>query len=132
LGPPGVITRNEEREIGRTLDALSFADELVVVDSGSTDGTSAICRGRGARVIERAFDGYGPQKRFAVAQATHDWVLCIDADEVISPELADSIRTVLAGEPACAAYALRFLTVFMGRVLTRSTSSSTGSSAAWS
>jgi glycosyltransferase involved in cell wall biosynthesis len=114
-----VITRNEERDIGHTLDALAFADEVVVVDSCSTDRTADLCRGRGARVIERAFDGYGPQKRFAVAQATHDWVLCIDADEVVSPELAASIRAVLAGEPACAAYALRFHTVFMGRVLTR-------------
>jgi glycosyltransferase involved in cell wall biosynthesis len=114
-----VITRNEERDIGRTLDALSFADEIVVVDSHSTDRTVEICAGRGARVLERTFDGYGSQKRFAVAQARHDWVLCVDADEVVSPELARSIRVLLLGEPPCAAYALRFHTVFMGRALAR-------------
>jgi len=114
-----VITRDEERDIGRTLDALAFADEIVVVDSFSTDRTVDICRARGARVLSEPFRGYGPQKRFAVAQATHDWVLCIDADEVVDPELADAVHALLGGEvaPSCAAYALSFRTVFMGTPL---------------
>lgn len=113
-----LITRDEERDVARTIGALSFADEVLVVDSGSTDGTVAACRSLGVRVLERAFQGFGPQKRWAVAQAAHDWVLCIDADEVVTPELAASIRGLLAaGEPPCAAYRFRFLTVFMGRPL---------------
>jgi glycosyltransferase involved in cell wall biosynthesis len=114
-----IITHDEERDIARTLDALAFADEIVVVDSHSTDRTVEICRARGARVISEPFRGYGPQKRFAVAQATHDWVLCIDADEVVDPDLARAIQGLLAAEtsPRFAAYALSFRTVFMGTPL---------------
>ena len=114
-----VITHNEERDVGRTLDALAFADELVVVDSNSTDRTVEVCRSRGARVVSHAFRGYGPQKRFAVSLASHDWVLCVDADEVVTPELARAIRGLLAteAEPPCAAYRVAFRSVFMGRAL---------------
>jgi hypothetical protein len=69
-------------------------------------------------VLQHPFHGFGPQKRWAVEQAAHDWVLCVDADEVVTPELAASIRTLLAGgDPPCAAYRFRFLTMFMGRPL---------------
>jgi len=111
-----VVTRDEEREVGRTIGALSFADEVLVVDAGSTDGTVGICRSLGAHVLQHAFEGFGPQKRWAVSQAAHDWVLCVNAGEVVTAELAAAIRQVLAaGEPPCAAYRFRFLTVFMGR-----------------
>jgi glycosyltransferase involved in cell wall biosynthesis len=114
-----VITHNEERDIGHALDAVAFADERVVVDSLSDDRTVEICRARGARVVSRPFGGYGPQKRFAVEQAAHDWVLCVDADELVDPELGAAIRALLAGDapPRFAAYALPFRTVFMGEVL---------------
>jgi glycosyltransferase involved in cell wall biosynthesis len=113
-----IITRNEERDVLRTIRALAFVDEVLVVDSGSTDRTVEICRTAGARVLDHPFQGFGPQKRWAVEQAAHDWVLCVDADEVVSTELAAAIRALLAaGEPPCAAYRFRFLTVFMGRPL---------------
>ncbi|HEX9241118.1 MAG TPA: glycosyltransferase family 2 protein, partial [Anaeromyxobacter sp.] len=114
-----VITHNEERDVGRTLDALSFADELLVVDSLSTDRTVEVCTGRGARVVSHPFRGYGPQKRHAVGLAAHDWVLCVDADEVVTPELAAAIGALLSAdsEPRCAAYRVAFRTVFMGHPL---------------
>ncbi|HET9551483.1 MAG TPA: glycosyltransferase family 2 protein [Anaeromyxobacteraceae bacterium] len=113
-----LITLDEEQDIGRALDAVAFADEIVVVDSGSTDRTVQICQARGARVLSRPFDGFGPQKRYAVAQASNDWVLCVDADEVVTPELAAAIRALLgAGEPPLAAYEFSFLTYLMGSPL---------------
>jgi glycosyltransferase involved in cell wall biosynthesis len=113
-----IIARDEERDLPRTLDALGFADELLVVDSGSVDRTVEVARSRGARVLAHAFAGFGPLKRWAVSQALHDWVLCVDADEVVTPELAAAIRELLAaGDPPRGAYAFRFVTVFMGRPL---------------
>jgi glycosyltransferase involved in cell wall biosynthesis len=114
-----VITHNEERDVGRTLDALPFADEVLVVDSLSTDRTVEVCAARGARVVSHPFRGYGTQKRFAVGLAAHDWVLCVDADEVVTPELARAIRELLSGDapPPHPAYRLVFRTVFMGRPL---------------
>ena len=114
-----LITHNEERDVARTLDALAFADEIVVVDSHSTDRTVEVCRAYGARVVTHRFRGFGPQKQFAVSLATHDWVLCVDADEVVTPELARSIHELLSTEadPPCAAYRVPFRTVFMGRPL---------------
>jgi glycosyltransferase involved in cell wall biosynthesis len=114
-----VITRNEERDVAHALDALAFCDEIIVVDSLSTDRTAQVCASRGARVIARPFAGYGAQKRFAVAQASHDWVLCVDADEVVTPALADAICALRAtgDEPPVAGYRLAFRNVFMGRTL---------------
>jgi glycosyltransferase involved in cell wall biosynthesis len=113
-----IVTLNEERDIARTLAALSFADDVLVVDSGSTDRTVEISRAHGARVLHHDFQGYGAQKRWSVEQAAHDWVLALDADEVVSPELGRAIRALLdAGEPPCAAYRICFPTVFMGSPL---------------
>ena len=111
-----VIACNEEAAIGTCLSALDWCDEIVLVDSGSSDRTVEIARGRGTRVIQHAWAGYGPQKDFAVAQAAHDWVLCVDADEIITPELRRSIEAVLRS-PARKAYEMARCNRFMGRQL---------------
>jgi glycosyltransferase involved in cell wall biosynthesis len=86
-----IITHNEERHIAEAIASLSCCDEVVVVDSGSTDRTREIAAHYGARVIERAWDGYSRQKNFAAEQSHHDWILSVDADERVSVELANSI-----------------------------------------
>ena len=84
-----IIARDEADRIGNLLKSLSFADEIVVVDSGSTDGTQDICQEAGARVITNAWPGYVAQKQFALEAAKHEWILCLDADEEIPAELDD-------------------------------------------
>jgi glycosyltransferase involved in cell wall biosynthesis len=91
-----IITRNEAANIGECLDGVGFCDERIVVDSGSTDGTVEIARRKGARVESRDWPGYGPQKNFALSLATGDWVLSIDADERVTPELAAAIKAEIA------------------------------------
>jgi glycosyltransferase involved in cell wall biosynthesis len=88
-----------------------------VVDSGSRDDTVAVAERAGARVIAHAFEGYGPQKNFAVGKAHHDWVLCVDADERVSPELAAAIRGALASPPQVAGFAIARRNRFLGRWL---------------
>jgi len=95
-----LITLNEERDLPRCLASVApLVDEIVVVDSGSTDATAEIARKFGARVIHQHWLGYVGQKNFALAQAAHPWVLSIDADEEISPELSAAI-TRLKNDPA--------------------------------
>lgn len=87
-----IIALNEGDRIGQTLASVkSLADEIIVIDSGSTDGTQAVCEQHGAKVIFRRWAGYGPQKRFGEEQCKHDWVLNLDADEVLSPALIAEI-----------------------------------------
>lgn len=87
-----IIAFNEERNIGRCIDSVSgIADEVLVVDSGSTDATKAICAEYGARVVDHAFEGHIEQKNYAAQQATHEWVLSLDADEALSDELRQSV-----------------------------------------
>ena len=88
-----IITLNEADRIGACIDSLAFCDEIVVVDSGSGDGTRELAAARGARVLQRAFDGYRSQKDFAVRSAAHDWVLCLDADERVGAALRASIES---------------------------------------
>lgn len=111
-----IITRDEADRIGRTIAAVRWlSDDIVVVDSGSTDGTQAVAAGLGARVIENPWPGYGPQKRFAEEQCRHRWLLNLDADEVTPPELASEIAALFAkGEPSEDAYKLRIAEVFPG------------------
>jgi glycosyltransferase involved in cell wall biosynthesis len=113
-----VITRDAAHELAACIASAPFVAETVVVDSGSRDDTVAVARSAGARVVEHAFEGYGPQKAFAVLQASNDWVLCVDADERVSPHLADAIREAFAaGAPAACAYAVARRNRFLGRWL---------------
>jgi glycosyltransferase involved in cell wall biosynthesis len=100
-----LITCNEEQNLPRALASLEdLADEIVVVDSGSTDGTCEIARQCGARVVHRAFTDYAEQKNFAAAQSSNPWILSLDADEELSPELRGSLRAWKELPPAAAAY----------------------------
>jgi glycosyltransferase involved in cell wall biosynthesis len=110
-----VITHNEERDISRCLQSLKdITDEILVVDSFSDDRTVEIAQSAGAKVIQHPFNGYGEQKNYAQLQATYDWILNIDADEVISPELAKSILEVKQN-PQHDAYKLNILTNYSGK-----------------
>lgn len=111
-----LIVKDEEATIGRCLNALKWCDEFVVVDSGSSDRTRELARAYGAKVTANAWEGYGRQKAFAVSQAENDWVLCVDADEVVSPELRASIEAALRGPSHCA-YEMARCNRFMGRYL---------------
>lgn len=112
-----IIAKNEAASIGACLaSAAGLADEIVVLDSGSADGTQAICEEAGARVVATDWPGFGEQKRRAVEAAKNDWVLSLDADERLTPELAAAIRLVLV-QPACAAYRFPRRNRFLGRYL---------------
>jgi glycosyltransferase involved in cell wall biosynthesis len=109
-----IITFNEERNIARCLEsAKSIADEIIVVDSCSTDKTASIAGDAGAQVIQRRFKGYGEQKNFATSQAANDWILSLDADEVLSPELQQSIRDLK--DTGYAAYEMPRMTNYCGK-----------------
>jgi glycosyltransferase involved in cell wall biosynthesis len=111
-----IIALNEEARIGRTLDAITCADEVLVVDGGSDDRTVEICRARGCRVTVRRFDDFCTQKRFAAGLASNDWVLALDADEVLTPALNEEIRAVLAREDLPeASFWVQMTLVFQGR-----------------
>lgn len=112
-----VITKNESRIIRDCLQAASWIPNKVVVDCGSTDNTMQIAVECGAKVIYQKWLGYGPQKIFAVQQATTDWVLCIDADEILTPELSENIQKLFANGPAMDSYRLTRYFLFMGKEL---------------
>ncbi len=111
-----LITRNAAAVLAPCLESLAFADEIVVVDSGSSDGTAEIARRFGARVVQKEWLGFGRQKQYAVDQARHDWVLCLDADETVSPRLAASIQAALAA-PVSPVYRMPRRNRFLGRWL---------------
>jgi glycosyltransferase involved in cell wall biosynthesis len=116
-----VITKDEERVIGRCLGSVRWVDEIIVVDSGSTDRTLDICRELGARVsVTPDWPGFGPQKNRALALAKGDWVLSLDADEWLSDELADEMRAAVRGAADVAAYELPRLSSFCGRYMRHS------------
>lgn len=111
-----IIARDEADRIGRTIDAVRhLTDDLVVIDSGSTDATREIAAGKGARVIVNPWPGYGPQKRFAEEQCRHLWLLNIDADEVVPPALAQEITALFhADGPQADGYRIAIAEVFPG------------------
>jgi glycosyltransferase involved in cell wall biosynthesis len=112
-----MITLDEEEGVGRVLESVAWADEIVVVDSGSTDRTEEIVRRYTSHFHVEAFEGFGRQKQRALELATGEWVLAIDADEVVSPELRGSIERVLAeggGAPGVVGYRVRMATWMHG------------------
>jgi len=111
-----IIARNEERRIGDCIDSVrSLTDDIVVIDSGSTDHTREVCLEKGALVINHDWEGYSQQKNFGNVLAKHDWILSLDADERVSSKLADRIRREFAGDPTHDAYTFRFKSFFEGK-----------------
>ncbi len=111
-----IITKNEENNIVACLESLDFADEIVVVDSGSTDRTIEICESYKCRIIEKEWLGFGRMKGFAVECAQHDWILSIDADEVASEELKKEILEILA-DPDFKAYNVKRKSFYLGKLI---------------
>jgi glycosyltransferase involved in cell wall biosynthesis len=110
-----VITRDEAAHIDACLDSVAWADEMLVVDSGSTDGTPDLARAKGARVYVRDWPGYSAQKNFAAGEARHDWIVSLDADERVTPALAEEIRTTLTRTPEEAGFRIPRVTFHLGR-----------------
>ena len=111
-----LITFNCVGPLRATLESLRFCEEILAVDSGSTDGTLELLAEFGVRVIQESWRGFGPQKQFAVDQTVHDWVLCVDSDEIVSPELQASILVALE-KPADQAFEFPRRNRFLGRYL---------------
>jgi glycosyltransferase involved in cell wall biosynthesis len=112
-----VITYNEAENIARCLDSVPFAAEKLVVDSGSDDATVAVAQAHGARVVHQDWLGFGPQRNFASTQSSHPWILVLDADEYLTPELTSELQQRLPALMAGIAPAawLRRSTIYMGR-----------------
>ena len=110
-----IITLNEEANIRRTLESVQWADEIIVLDSGSTDRTVEICREFTDKVYHQDWLGFGRQKNAAIDKATGDWVLSLDADEPVEPELAAEIREIIASPGANDGYQVPRKTFFLGK-----------------
>ena len=110
-----MIAMNEEANLPRTLESVLWADEIVIVDSGSKDRTIEIAQSFGAKTSYHAFGGHGEQKNVALDLCTSDWILLLDADEALSSELQQEMRELLAGEPEYGAYWIPRLNLILGR-----------------
>ena len=110
-----VISKNEVDFIGICLDSVKWADEIIVVDSGSTDGTVELCRGYTDKIMLTDWPGFGPQKNRALAMATSEWVLSLDADEQVSPELKQEILSVISAPGDYVAFDLPRRSSYCGR-----------------
>jgi glycosyltransferase involved in cell wall biosynthesis len=110
-----VITRNEAANIDAVIESLLWVDEIVVVDAESTDDTAARARAGGARVCVRPWPGFSAQKNFAANQASHDWILSLDADERVTPALAKEVRSLLSSEPSHRGYRIPRVSFYLGR-----------------
>jgi len=115
-----IITFNEEDKIGDALRSVRWADEVLVVDSGSTDRTVEIVTDHGARIINRDWSGFSDQKQFAADNASNDWIFSIDADERASEELSSEIGRLFAGGPEHSGYMIPRLSFYMGRPIRHS------------
>ena len=112
-----IITHNEEANLPRTLASVGWADQIVVVDTHSTDKTAALAQAAGAQVFAEDWKGFAAQKNSSIAHCSSDWVLSLDSDEEVSPELAAEIQALLASTPAADVYAVPRRNFFLGRVL---------------
>jgi glycosyltransferase involved in cell wall biosynthesis len=110
-----IITANEERNIARAIESLRCCDEIVVIDSGSTDRTAEIAANLGARVVESPWPGYARQKNLAAERASYDWILSIDADEALSEALEGEIWQIKKNGPEYDAYTMPRLAQYLGR-----------------
>lgn len=110
-----IITLNEAEHIGAAIDSVRWADEIIVVDAGSTDKTADIARGKGVRFETRPWQGYADQKNFAASLASHDWILSLDADERVPAALATEIASKLAASPDGHGYRIPRVTFHLGR-----------------
>lgn len=110
-----IITCNESKNIRRTLSKLHWCDEIVIVDSYSKDDTVAVCKEFGCRIYFKTFESYGAQKKYAISKAKNDWVLSIDADEVLSDALILEIMAAFNSDPTCNGYELPMNLVFLNK-----------------
>ena len=110
-----VITKNEEKNIARCLSSVTFASEKIVVDSHSTDATQKIAEANGAKVVLKEFKGYREQKEFACSQASNHWILILDADEALSPQLSDELQFLLKQDLKADAFDLPRRTFHLGK-----------------
>jgi glycosyltransferase involved in cell wall biosynthesis len=110
-----IITLNESEHIAAAIETAAWADEILVVDSGSTDDTVPIATASGARVMSRTWPGYVDQKNYAASVASHDWIFSLDADERVTPALAAEIRGIVDGNPAQRAFRVPRVTFHLGR-----------------
>lgn len=116
-----IVAKNEAHDIGSCISSVKdFALEVIVFDSGSTDGTQELCRSLGAKVFETDWPGDGPQKNRALDVATGDWVLCLDADESISPALREELLAVLRDGSKNAAFRMPRRSSFCGKYIRHS------------
>lgn len=111
-----IITLNEERNIGRCLESVKWADEIIVVDSGSTDKTIEISESYGAKVYKRGWSGDAAQRNFGIDKATGEWCLVLDADEEVTTELSESIKKTLEN-PTSTGYKIHRRSYFLGKIL---------------
>jgi len=109
-----IVTKNEAGNIARCLEAVKWADEILVVDSGSSDGTLDICWNFGCTIIETKWMGFGKTKKLAVEKAKYDWILSIDADEVVSQVLKDKILDILK-KPKFTGYKINFISFYLDK-----------------
>jgi len=110
-----MITFNEEANLARTLASVAWADEIVIVDSGSTDRTREVAESFHAKFSVETWKGFAVQKNFALTTATGNWILSLDADEEVEPALADEIRSVLSSNPSVAGFWIPRKNFFLGR-----------------
>lgn len=109
-----IITKDEEANIKKCLNSVRWADEIIVVDTGSTDRTLQIAADSGARVYEIDWQGFGPSKRFGVSKASGEWILSVDADEEVTGALAAEIMKIISTDDGCSGYLIPRRTNFLG------------------
>lgn len=110
-----IITLNEAHNLRKSLPQLYWCDEIIIIDSGSTDETLEVCKNFNCIIHEKKFNGYGEQKQFGISLARNKWILCTDADEVLTDELAEEITQEMK-HPTGAAYLMPITLVFMGKI----------------